>query len=66
MYTKTFQDKGSTYWDRILWSDETKIELFGHNVVKMICQNRGETLLPKNTDPTLKHGKVKVKSPMAI
>ena len=36
MYAKTFLDKESTFWDRILWSDETQIELFGHNDVKMI------------------------------
>ena len=23
-------------WDKVLWSDETKIELFGHNTTKMI------------------------------
>uniref|UniRef100_A0AAZ3QA15 Transposase Tc1-like domain-containing protein n=1 Tax=Oncorhynchus tshawytscha TaxID=74940 RepID=A0AAZ3QA15_ONCTS len=26
-------DKDRTFWINVLWSDETKIELFGHNVV---------------------------------
>ena len=56
MYAKIFLDKESTFYDCIVWSNETKIELLGHNEVKMIWQNRGEAFLPKNTIPTVKHG----------
>lgn len=49
-------DKEEVFWDRVLWSDETKIELFGHNDVKRIWRKNGEAFLPKNTVPTVKHG----------
>ena len=56
MYAKTFLDKESTFCDRILWSDKTKIEKNVHNDVKMIWRKRGEAFPPKNTVPTVKHG----------
>ncbi|KAL0182169.1 hypothetical protein M9458_021544, partial [Cirrhinus mrigala] len=36
----------------LLWSYETKIELFGHSDVA----KKGEAFNPKNTIPTVKHG----------
>jgi hypothetical protein len=33
----------------VLWSDETKIELFGHNDHRYVCKE-------KNTIPKVKHG----------
>ena len=36
IYANTFIDKESTFWYRILCSDDTKIELLGYNDVKMI------------------------------
>ena len=38
------------------WSDETKIELFGHNDHHYIWREKGEACKPKNTIPTVKHG----------
>lgn len=55
-FAKSFIDKGNDYWQRVLWSDETKIELFGHNNTQKIWRKKGEALLPKNTLPTVKHG----------
>lgn len=49
-------DRENQFWDQVLWSDETKIELFGHNDVKTIWRKRGEAFVPKNTIPTVKHG----------
>lgn len=43
----------------MLWSDETKIELFGHNdvgIIVIIWHKNGEAFNPKNTIPTVKHG----------
>ncbi len=45
-----------TQWDKVLWSDETKIELFGHNTKKTIWRKKGEAFKPRNTIPTVKHG----------
>ena len=30
-FTETFLDKENCFWGQVLWSDGTKIELFGHN-----------------------------------
>ncbi len=43
-------------WDKVLWSDEAKIELFGHNTPKMIWCKKGEAFKPQNTIQTMKHG----------
>jgi hypothetical protein len=49
-------DKSSCYWSSVLWSDETKIELFGQNETKHVFRKTGERNHPKNTVPTVKHG----------
>ncbi len=38
-----------------MWSDETKIELFGINSTRRIWRKKDE-YNPKNTIPTVKHG----------
>ncbi|CDQ73359.1 unnamed protein product [Oncorhynchus mykiss] len=48
--------KDCTFWRNVLWSDETKIELFGHNGHRYVWRKKGETCKPKNTIPTEKHG----------
>ena len=45
-------DKDRTFWRNVLWSDETKIELFGHNDHRYVWRLAS----PKNTIPTVKHG----------
>ena len=49
-------DKDRTFWRNVLWSDDTKIELFGHNDHYYIWRKKGEACKPKNTIPTVKHG----------
>ncbi|KAK3521296.1 hypothetical protein QTP70_003144 [Hemibagrus guttatus] len=49
-------DKEEDFWSSVLWTDETKIELFGHNDVAFIWHKKGEAFNPKNTIPTVKHG----------
>ena len=39
-----------------LWSDETKMELFGHMDVSFVWRKKGEAFNPKNTVPTVKFG----------
>ena len=43
-------------WVNIMWSDETKIELFGKNSTCCVWRKRNAGLHPKNTLPTVKHG----------
>ena len=40
----------------VLWSDETNIELFGHNDHRYVWRKKGDTCRAKNTIPTVKHG----------
>ena len=47
-------DKDCTFRRNVLWSDETKIELIGHNDHRYVC--RKKACKPKNTIPTVKHG----------
>ena len=49
-------DKGNDFWNNVLWSDEAKIQLFGHNQQKYVWREVGEAFNPKNTIPTVKHG----------
>ena len=55
---KMLEDTGTnhTFWRNVLWSDETKIELFCHNDHCYIWRKKGEACKPKNTIPTVKHG----------
>jgi hypothetical protein len=48
-------DKDRTFWRNVLWSDETKIELFGHNDHHYVWRKKGETCKQKNTITTVKH-----------
>ncbi|KAK3505846.1 hypothetical protein QTP70_003826, partial [Hemibagrus guttatus] len=42
-------------WENVIWSDETKIELFGKNSTCRVWRRKNAELLPKNTIPTVKH-----------
>jgi transposase len=55
-FAKGHLDKEKSFWEHVLWSDETKIELFGHNDVQRVWRKKGEAFVPKNTVPTVKHG----------
>ncbi len=39
-----------------MWSDETKIELFGLNSTRHVWRKKKDENNPKNTIPTVKHG----------
>ncbi|KAK3545335.1 hypothetical protein QTP70_004062 [Hemibagrus guttatus] len=43
-------------WENVIWSDETKIELFGKNSTSCVWRRKNAELHPKNTIPTVKHG----------
>ncbi len=44
------------YWNHVLWSDETKINLFGSDGVKRVWRQTGEEYNVKCILPTVKHG----------
>uniref|UniRef100_A0A8C7RRQ8 Transposase Tc1-like domain-containing protein n=1 Tax=Oncorhynchus mykiss TaxID=8022 RepID=A0A8C7RRQ8_ONCMY len=43
-------------WEKVMWSDETKIELFGLNSTRHVWRKKKDEYNPKNTIPTVKHG----------
>ncbi|XDV36370.1 hypothetical protein PO909_006162 [Leuciscus waleckii] len=43
-------------WEKVMWSDETKIELFGLNSTRRVWRKKKDEYNPKNTIPNVKHG----------
>ena len=43
-------------WEKVMWSDDTKIELFGINSTHRVWRKRNAEYNPKITIPTVKHG----------
>ncbi len=41
-FTRAHADKDEDYWDSILWSDETKINVFGTDGFKTVWRRKGE------------------------
>ncbi len=41
---------------KVLWSDQTKIELFGINSTRRVWRRSNAACDPKNSFPTVKHG----------
>ncbi len=50
-----FANDSDENWVKVLWSDETKIELFGINSTLRVWRRRNSSYGPKNTIPTVKH-----------
>jgi hypothetical protein len=55
-FATAHEDRDHTFWRIVLWSDETKVELFGHNDHGYVWRKKGEACKPKNTIPTVNHG----------
>ncbi len=55
-FARAHADKDEDYWDSILWSDETKINVFGTDVFKTVWRRKGEEYKEKCMVPTVKHG----------
>ncbi len=51
-----FANDSEENWVKVLWSDETKIQLFGINSTRRVWRRRNAAYDPKNTIPTIKHG----------
>ncbi len=50
------QTKDMDYWNHVLWSDETKINLFGSVGVKRVWWQPGKAYKDKCVLPNVKHG----------
>ncbi len=48
--------KDMYYWNHVLWSDDSKIKLFGSDGVKRVWRQPGEEYKDKCVLPIVKHG----------
>ncbi len=55
-FARAHADKDEDYWDSILWSDETKINVFGTDGFRTVWRRKGEEYKEKCMVPTVKHG----------
>ncbi len=55
-FARAHTDKDEDTWDSILWSDETKINVFGTDGFKTVRRRKGEEYKEKCMVPTVKHG----------
>lgn len=55
-FAETHKSKPMNYWQHILWSDETKINLFGSDGVQFVWRRPDEQYQDKCVIPTVKHG----------
>lgn len=56
VFAKTYINKDQTFWDRVIWSDESKFTIFGSGTKRIVWRKQNEELNPKNLIPTVKHG----------
>ena len=55
-FAKKHIDEPQNFWNKVIWTDETKIELFGHNQQRYVWRKENEAFKEKNTIATVKHG----------
>ena len=55
-FAKMHVDKPQSFWENVLWTDETKLELFGKSHQPYVYRRKNEAFKEKNTMPTVKHG----------
>ncbi|CAJ0961747.1 unnamed protein product [Ranitomeya imitator] len=55
-FAREHLDDPEEFWKNVLWSDETKLELFGRNTTCRVWRKKNTELHPSNTIPTVKHG----------
>ncbi len=55
-FDKTYVTKPQSFWENVLWTDETKVELLGKGHHGTVYRKINEAFKEKNTVPTVKHG----------
>ena len=55
-YAKAHLDKPASFWNEVLWTDETKVELFGHNKGRYAWRKKNTAFQDKHLLPTVKFG----------
>ena len=54
-FVKEMPEKLSSFWESVIWSNESKFNLFGSDGKVMVWRTPGEEFDPKCTVPTVKH-----------
>lgn len=55
-FARTYLDKPQDFWDTVIFTDESKYNIFGSDGRLKVWRREGEELNPKNTIKTVKHG----------
>uniref|UniRef100_A0A8C5WJP2 Transposase n=1 Tax=Leptobrachium leishanense TaxID=445787 RepID=A0A8C5WJP2_9ANUR len=55
-FAKMYLSKPKSFWENVLWTDETEIELFGKAHHSTVYRKWNEAYKEKNTVPTVKYG----------
>ncbi|GFU91602.1 transposable element Tc1 transposase [Trichonephila clavipes] len=55
-FTKTHQLKTDNFWKKVIFSDESKFNIFGSDRRRTVWRKPNTVLDPKNLRPTVKHG----------
>ncbi|GFS57680.1 transposable element Tcb2 transposase [Trichonephila clavipes] len=55
-FTKTHQLKTDNFWKKVIFSDESKFNIFGSDGRRTVWRKPNAVLDPKNLRPTVKHG----------
>ena len=54
-FARDHLEKPAYFWDKILWCDETKLELFGGNSSRHVWRKTDTECDPKNTIPSIEY-----------
>ncbi|GFS77498.1 transposable element Tcb1 transposase [Trichonephila clavipes] len=55
-FAKTYQLKTDNFWKKVIFSDESKFNIFGSDGHRTVWRKPNTALDPKNLRPTIKHG----------
>lgn len=55
-FAKEHQNKDASWWEDVIFADESKYNLFGSDGRVMVWRKANEELKSRNTNPTVKHG----------
>ena len=55
-FAKTHLNNSKSFWENVLWTDETKLELFGKAHHLYVYKKQNEAFKEKITFPAVKHG----------
>src|SRR4029434_1714040 len=55
-YAKAHLNKPDSFWNKVIWTDETKIELLGHNKRRYAWRQKNTAFQKKHLLPIVKFG----------